>query len=416
MYPNFIKESLEKRMYKDIDKFKHIHSIKEKSKLKFPRDCKIILSEMLELSRTTIKTFDYNKITKNKKNESINHKLWLKRTELFYNILENIGKKMDKLSDENMKRQDYYIGIFGSMNASSDIDVSITYNGKGKTRVDTLIQMFEDYVLMELGISTLILDIEMYAGMLTMKCNNKDVYFVDVTKLHRKLSHSSNNSVRVLTLSSILRSIVIGMKENNVSQKTILQKIEELNKTSLDKMISSVTSSIIAKVFTKKDIENSKSNIIDYINFIYDKPNMYSNYNDCRNLYYSNVRKATEEIDKIKSDCNKSPSRSSVINLLLLTGWSDFFRAESYVLAPTVMHVVRILQSNSESNNCKYDTIYPSCAVKAMSSIGFEISALEQLGYMIRFKNNQSKYEKYKKRFEDAVSNKEKGNKTRKKK
>ena len=32
--------------YKDIDKFKNIHSIKEKSKIEFPRDCKIILSEM----------------------------------------------------------------------------------------------------------------------------------------------------------------------------------------------------------------------------------------------------------------------------------------------------------------------------------------------------------------------------------
>ena len=60
----FIKESLEKRMYKDIDKFKNINSIKEKSKIEFPRDCKIILSQMLKLSGTTIKTFDFSEIVK----------------------------------------------------------------------------------------------------------------------------------------------------------------------------------------------------------------------------------------------------------------------------------------------------------------------------------------------------------------
>ena len=51
------------------------------------------------------------------------------------------------------------------------------------------------------------------------------------------------------------------------------------------------------------------------------------------------------------------------------------FRAESHICAPTIYHIVYKLQGNNMFNNID----------EKITNLGYEISTLEQLGFMNRF-------------------------------
>jgi hypothetical protein len=102
------------------------------------------------------------------------------------------------------------------------------------------------------------------------------------------------------------------------------------------------------------------------------------------------------------------------------------FRAESYTCAPTIMHVVRVLQASKDLQE-KYKTITPTWCTKypaiadetvicKIGRFGYLMSMLEQLGYMYRFhltycndndhKDSEKcnkKIDKYQKRLNDAI-------------
>jgi len=105
------------------------------------------------------------------------------------------------------------------------------------------------------------------------------------------------------------------------------------------------------------------------------------------------------------------------------------YRAESYTCAPTVMHVVRVLQANKDNPN-KYVNLQPGyCLTNKFTDaycnigiFGYLMSMYEQLGYIYRFHLNycetndyneikcDKKYEKYNYRFKHAIDSIEKKN------
>jgi hypothetical protein len=103
---------------------------------------------------------------------------------------------------------------------------------------------------------------------------------------------------------------------------------------------------------------------------------------------------------------------------------SLIYRAESYTCAPTVMHVVRVLQANVKNPN-KYQTLEPGYCITnknkdaycTIGIYGYLISIYEQLGYLYRFNITycnqnvplgydadkcEKKFDKYKSRFDNA--------------
>jgi hypothetical protein len=113
--------------------------------------------------------------------------------------------------------------------------------------------------------------------------------------------------------------------------------------------------------------------------------------------------------------------------MMILIGDALTYRMESYTCAPTVVHVVRILQASKE-NKEKYATLVPKqyclgdiihldpfCSI---GTFGYGLSILEQIGYIYRFyltycDNTSShnddtkcknKYIKYMKRYIDALT------------
>jgi hypothetical protein len=162
--------------------------------------------------------------------------------------------------------------------------------------------------------------------------------------------------------------------------------------------------------------------IIDY---------MTKDYDSAREEYYKFVSSAEESIIPIKKIIFTNPN-SDIPNDMIVTAMQKIahalvFRAESYTCAPTIMHVVRVLQANKNDPN-KYKTITPQwcyahkdmsnkIAICKIGRFGYLISMLEQLGYMYRFHltycdNSNTHYDdakckkklsKYKERLNDAI-------------
>jgi hypothetical protein len=164
---------------------------------------------------------------------------------------------------------------------------------------------------------------------------------------------------------------------------------------------------------------------------------MTKDYECARERYYTLVQAAEVSIIPIKQNIfPQSPSRQlqsmsnneitteMVVEAMQKISHALVFRAESYTCAPTIMHVVRVLQSSKDLQE-KYKTITPQwCAdhediaeatvICKIGRFGYLMSMLEQLGYMYRFhltycndhKDSEKcdkKKEKYQKRLNDAV-------------
>ena len=450
--PILTREELTVRMKVDLDKFKaDVEKNNPGTNVDIPANDYIISANDFLVAR--IKSL-YKELSKDKPHfdyhETANDKSyseWITRTKLFYHMMTCLSKMIDDVEfrstvygkptpkytppEGEFEASHYKLGIFGSMNANSDIDVGVTYiGGKGGTnRVADVVKMFEDMSLILLGVTTLQLDIEMYAGMVTIQCDDsagkkEDRYFVNMTKLGdiSNFWKDDMKSVRVLILTSILRSIAIGKKESGgpidisgtsldniwTQFNAILTKDTDAKTPHFKKFTDSELNdakSIIEpyfKQFTDSELKEAKTKLAPYIEWLgAAATNASSSYNILRDEYYSAVRIASETIGKI--ECGAEPTRANVIQYITETAESDLWRAESYMMAPTVVHVVRIMQSGREETHtaCKYPTTYPVYATCSQTPLGYMISAFEQMGYIIRF--NGAK-EKYIERFADATS------------
>ena len=83
-------------------------------------------------------------------------------------------------------------------------------------------------------------------------------------------------------------------------------------------------------------------------------------YEHARQIYYELVGDAEKSIKNIKDKImrNVAPSKNEILNTMMKISKSLIFRAESYTCAPTVMHVVRVLQANKD-HPLKYPTLSP---------------------------------------------------------
>jgi hypothetical protein len=337
----------------------------------------------------------------------LQNQLWIARTFLFSQLMifavVILGKDNDTMyntvfenpmhlfmSDVAAQLKLYQMGIFGSKSPTSDIDVGIQYTGDSlNPTLHYILYVFEQLFLTFTGKSSLDFDIEAYADLyLIQDAGGKDYFYLDTGNL------TKDNFKEILPVAglSIARNVLM---DNHNATPTFDDIISDVNAASKSTPFADSIEPELLSVLkdpTLTWLSESMTAMQTFLN---------SNYDGQRAKYYQAVLAAEKmkfEVAPTFDDAKKLTStennekRCKLINLV---GTALAYRMESYSAAPTITHVVRILQANKDAVE-KYRTISPTelcnptglaenAAYCAIGKYGFVMSILEQMGYMSRF-------------------------------
>jgi len=432
VYPVFEISSIKTRCNKDINQFIHLYkldhtiNIELKTEINYEhmkQTIQNIVDKILFFTKKkSIKQFNYHEINNYK--ISVQYKLWMLRTYLFYQLLiystlimsnqnlfdEIYSNKKEFRPDIKEELQYFKMGIFGSIRPNSDIDIGIQYSSfKNVNGLSYVVSIFEDTFFIFLGISSLELDIETYADMITIPNPNKESKYKDIFYLDT-VNFNKEHLYKMLPYAgaSILRNYISAMHSTNIKL--------------IDEFDFSIIKNYFPSFFDLKEVNN----ILDDYTWQNKAKELVKSYISCdyehaRQKYYELVNDAEKSIKNIKDKImrNVTPSKNEILGTMMKISESLVFRAESYTCSPTVIHVVRILQANKDHPS-KYPTLSPGfCginkkkAVFSIGKVGYILSILEQIGNMIRYdskfcKNDQvtciKKKEKYMVRYNSAIN------------
>ena len=427
VYPTFDIYSIQKRCDIDLTQFYETYNIpinsnefkdvsemsiydKEKATLDtMKQSINAKLAHIVKIAgKRTINEFDYAHDVIHL-SEIQQKKLWIVRTYIFYELLTFITLSFSNeqlyneiYADRNKypfrpdippELNNFKMGIFGSITPTSDIDIGFQYSG---TTLKTpglayMVSRFENSFLIFTGINSLSFDIETYADMMTIpntkqdKDKYPDYFYLDTSKFEKK----HFQKVLVCAGTSILRNAVLaemdiqGRTLSKDEINTILDKFDMERVISINKIFENFYTDVKNEL-SNTWLENAKSLVLDY---------MTSDYNEGRYKYYGLVDiaekskfKGTSHIDTLSTD--------EICEIMVNIGFSLTYRMESYNCAPTVIHVVRILQAAKEKAE-KYKTLTPKsyCVGEvqyldpycSLGKYGYALSCMEQLGYIYRF-------------------------------
>lgn len=413
VYPRFEKSSIIERCAQDIDKFlKEVtvdapspEVIKLNPDVATMDDMKtcidVVVQRMLETSKkTNIVDFNYphDIIEYDPQTQG---QLWILRTYMFYQLLLFATAMMsdekcfnDVYANETTKRTfrpeitpelpKFLMGIFGSLSPTSDIDIGIQYSGHTENLVGLsyIVSVLEDMFVIFLKMPSLQMDIEAYADMMTLpSANDKDIFYLDTKNF------GAGEFLKMLPLAgaSIVRNYAFA-------------KLDEGNED-LDKVIDEFNFAMLSTYYKEFFLMDETTAILDDKGWQAEAKEMvktYFNqsYNQQREQYYELVNAAESSLQGVKAIIKQGETPPPVADIVLIManiGRALAHRAESYTCAPTVMHVVRVLQANKDSPD-KYPTETPEfCkfpkenAVCSIGKIGYLLSMMEQMGYFIRF-------------------------------
>ncbi len=425
VYPILRVDSLKARCANDIDIFVknvlggHSNSIESVMYELYPNEGEVsydtlmnfmlypleLFNSVLQQKSKTMKTFDYAHDILHF-DEQDRNKLWIMRTLLCYQMMifgtllmtdetlhNEVYSKITLFTrlfrtDVTAELESFKLGIFGSITPTSDIDIGIQYSGFTSkfTALDYVVATMEDMFIYFLGIdSTLQLDIEYYADMMTLPnpdTNNEkhpDFFYLDTS------SFTEDDFTQMLpyAYASIYRNYVTAKKDLGITEN---------NSKNIDDLSARIQAYDPRFVIDTDAMRQAKGMVQAY---------MKMPYANAREEYYKLVNAAEVKVAEIRDIIGRN-SYDELTNPLILQSMIDIarsliFRAESYVCAPTVMHVVRVLQATN-SSQLKYPVLYPEyCRVSSrkmkllnpeceIGKYGYELSKLEQIGYIIRFK------------------------------
>jgi hypothetical protein len=425
VYPILEVNSLKARCADDIDTFVknvlggHSNSIQSVMYELYPNEGEVsyddvmdfmvhpleLFNSVLQKKSKTMKTFDYAHDILHF-DEQDRNKLWIMRTLLCYQmmIFGTLLMENKALHDEVYKHissftrpfrpevvselKSFKLGIFGSITPTSDIDIGIQYSGFTSkfAALDYVVATMEDMFIYFLDItSTLKLDIEYYADMMTLPnpdtANEKhpDFFYLDTS------SFTKDDFTQMVpyAYASIYRNYVTAKKDLGIAEN---------NSKNIDDLSAKIQAYDPRFVINTDAMRQAKDMVQAY---------MKMPYANAREKYYQLVNAAEVKVAKIRDIIGRN-SYDELTNPLILQSMiniarSLIFRAESYVCAPTVMHIVRVLQATN-SSKLKYPVLYPEyCSVSSqkmkllnpeceIGKYGYELSKLEQIGYIIRFK------------------------------
>jgi hypothetical protein len=363
------------------------------------------------LDANAIKTFDVsNDKFNNYYHDKLNPddaagatKLWFSRATLMFSVLEEFIEK-NGTSKKIVDLDNYELGIFGSMTPSSDIDIGVSYTGKDVINIAGVIKAIEDVYVTVLGCSTLNLDIEHYASMLQVGDNyllDMDDFKPDIPTYRKFLTLASasihRNHMKPENTGNNTTPLTYDTAIGYLIQENRLPELIDLLPKNQDWFSAGATA---AKRQDGQIVVGE------------------DDYNKMRSAYYARVITAQESFQKLRDAVNDGKKYADTKDLRYQTiidmGNADLYREESYLLTPTVLHVVRTIQSEEKEESTQRSErkpiVFPNCDIKpspsarcAIGGYGFLLSALEQIGYLIRFNGTVNKIAKYEPRLMDAL-------------
>lgn len=417
MYPVFTVESIKERCSQDLTKFKTQFAISMEdyplgeTSVTAIKNIDFLLNELKKIG-VEIYVVDIKKI----KEQNV---AWILRTHLFYQLLllatltfqdQTLYYETYKDHKDLMKfsfRPDiapnlkhFKMGIFGSMTPTSDIDIGIQYSGPPLVipGLAYIVSRFENLFLLFTGKSSIDFDIETYADMMTIPNPTNDPLHPDYFYLDSS-GFTEVEYQRMLPIAG-----------NSILRNAYFISPEKVNTTMAEIM---ETLKLTLKV--PDFLDGSRKKVVDFLQ---------GSYEEGRYIYYEKVDFA----EKMQKEKLRGPMTSSdICDLMVAIGDALTYRYESYTCAPTVIHVVRILQASKE-NAEKYKTIVPKTYCQGeivhldpfctIGYVGYTLSMLEQIGYMYRFYEIyckgadetycKKKVGKYLDRYKDAESYKKK--------
>lgn len=360
-------------------------------------DIMLKFNYILKTLKCSESTFNYVNIKKlaNSQQRKL-YNVFFAREWILYQILINMVILND--DTQHPKQIDQIkLGIYGSISPESDIDISFINNYEHiplhTHTLSYIIRMFEDLFIYFTGYSTLKFNIEAYATFITLNKNITEYFYLD--------THAFNiadfEELLPLLGSSILRNLAMGknfINLNNISITGLATFKNFINK--LLALDNNKAQSIIASL-SKKTWELKARRLIA----------SYLERSDAgrRSIYYKYIYRLEKLVSEVYSNGINHLSNETIKSIIKLYAMSLLYRQESYVLAPTIIHVVRILQNDSHTNhnrrNCIYPTTIPKCS---LGMVGYLCSIMEQIGYMERYMSGK-KYKKYELRYNDAINN-----------
>ena len=337
---------------------------------------------------------------------AIQYQLWIARTYLFYQLLiyatatfldkalydkvytdHNLLPYMTELTKEDLK--DFKMGIFGSMTPTSDIDIGIQYSGiKTVIALAHIVSRFECLFIIFTEKDSLAYDIETYADMMTLPATGGgDYFYLDSSdfgpeEFTRMLPCAGASIIRNIVLTKepvtpfngTFNDIVTNSKfsQRMTNRPTMLDNFSEEAVTLLQNPEWFSDATVLVNEFMTLDTEER------------------------RYAYYEKVKVAENLLFKYVPDRENIAylDKTVICDIMVKIGEALVYRMESYTCAPTVIHVVRILQA-SKKNPLKYKNATPQQLCKGklrklepyctIGSYGYMLSMLEQIGYTYRF-------------------------------
>lgn len=336
-------------------------------------------------------------------------KLWEKRLHHVCTVLKICAKELSGTGDIEL-------GIFGSNNISSDIDIGVSYkkhtdiHKKNLLKLSDVVKIFEDYFI-RLGYTSLDLDVEMYADYFISPTNGKP--YIQMNK------HMYSRSLPFV-VAGLIKNHMYGYYGRNKKCDDIRRNIKGF--TGNGKYCSGIN---IEKVVNNFDI-----NYMPFLNGLTSNNKRYMRdlLDDCRDVLpiakhiitdyvtmpYENGRDKYYDLLDVVHDLflEYFKSKNEYTLSILHTNISHalVYRAESYLSAPTIYHVVYTLQSKQSNKNIH----------GLIGNYGYRLSIIEQFGYLSRYyyqycnkkcnnKGYNKKYKKYMGRLVDAMDRSGKG-------
>uniref|UniRef100_A0A6C0HAI2 Uncharacterized protein n=1 Tax=viral metagenome TaxID=1070528 RepID=A0A6C0HAI2_9ZZZZ len=374
--------------------------------------------------------------------------LWLLRHQLCYQILlftfiilkneslftsifsKEIIKDGYKITMSAFKRgsefeiEKFKLGIWGSINVTSDIDIGFQYSEpKNRTEgiISYVLKAFEDLFIYFTGKSTLKFDIEPYGDMMyfdidqpngktlsSFYCDTTDFDNNDLIEMMPEIGASIirnyiQSRIDLSIIKEDIRRFKINEPINEGNKKQAMQIINNFNFVNENNNaipefsnLSSIIGIDIFKqnssnsVFQMKNsnypwIEESKKIAADYLLNIYDFT---------RIKYYNIVEKAENILSKniiifngstLNANKDTKKIRKELMKAIAL---ALNYRAESHVSPSTIMHVVRVIQGKERLEGQICDAMsYPKPKAQcSLGRIGYIISMIENLGFLMRFR------------------------------
>lgn len=412
-YLYFNKSSIETRLRQDLIHFKEDDpELRKESHALFKGPSLPLFRDMIESCLAKIEIISNGKTyydTIHSVEKDKQKQLWVYRTYLFYTFLwfatyafthPKVFPRVFALEWHDLRKElpHFKVGLFGSINPTSDIDVGIQYNGRKVAELHYIVRCLEDMFLLYTKNSSLNFDIELYADLLTLYQKPQDRFYLDsftfgLDEFRQLLPYAFN---------SILRNILIRNPDSSViTYEDFYKKLKEYD-TTVEQFCTLMSISKTKFYGQMKPLfQASKKELTTFLTLPYDRQ---------RQTYYQKVKRA-EEYKRAHYDVLESENDiPTIVKMICLMAEALTYRMESYLCAPTIIHIVRVLQASKDINYArKTEDIYcknipihedPFCSI---GLVGFMISLFEQIGYLLRYHDNPDKIKKYTLRIEDAT-------------